>query len=147
MTTPPKRVEVTLETTLDSVDLGEDITLRLAEAAGFGEEERYRIGIAVREGLINAIMYGNEQSRRKKVHLTIEFAPEKLNILILDEGKGFELSEVPDPLAEENLLKNTGRGILLMRSFMDEFEVSRGEHGGARVRMAKRYPANRTAGG
>lgn len=147
MTTPPKRVEVTLETTLDSVDLGEDITLRLAEAAGFGEEERYRIGIAVREGLINAIMYGNEQSRRKKVHLTIEFAPEKLNILILDEGKGFELSEVPDPLAEENLLKNTGRGILLMRSFMDEFEVTRGEHGGARVRMAKHYPANRIAGG
>ncbi len=131
---------MTLETLLESVDLGENITVRVAEAAGFGEEDRYRIGIAVREGLINAIVYGNGEKRGKKVHLTLELAPEKFVIHILDEGMGFDINAVPDPTAEENLLKNSGRGILLMRSFMDEFAVVRGRTGGAEVVMSKRMP-------
>jgi serine/threonine-protein kinase RsbW len=140
MTSPTtKRVEVTLETLFDSVDLGENITVSVAEAAGFGEEDRYRIGIAVREALINAVTYGNQEQRKKKVYLTIELEPTKLVVHILDEGKGFDLSAVPDPTSEENLLKNTGRGLLLMRAFMDEFDVTRGRTGGAEVVMAKRF--------
>jgi serine/threonine-protein kinase RsbW len=138
MNSQPKRIEVTLETLLDSVDLAEDITVRVAEAAGFDEEDRHRIGISVREGLINAVIYGNLQQREKRVFLTLEFTSQRMTIRILDEGQGFELSAVPDPLAEENLLKSSGRGILLMRSFMDEFNVVRGKNGGAEVIMVKR---------
>jgi serine/threonine-protein kinase RsbW len=138
MNSQPKRIEVTLETLLDSVDLAEDITVRVAEAAGFDEEDRHRIGISVREGMINAVIYGNLQQREKRVFLTLEFTSQRMTIRILDEGQGFELTAVPDPLAEENLLKSSGRGILLMRSFMDEFNVVRGKNGGAEVIMVKR---------
>jgi serine/threonine-protein kinase RsbW len=142
MTSPTtKRVEVTLESRLDSVDLGENITVSVAEAAGFGEEDRYRIGIAVREALINAVTYGNQEQRAKKVYLTLDLEAARLVIHILDEGAGFDLSAVPDPTAEENLLKNSGRGLLLIRAFMDEMEVTRGRTGGAQVMMVKRLSA------
>lgn len=135
-----QRIEVTLDTLLESVDLAEDITLRVADAAGFDEEQRYRIGMSVREGVINAYQYGNLQSRDRKIFLTFEINADKLLIRVLDQGAGFSLADVPDPLAEENLLKTSGRGIFLMRSFMDEFSVARGTNGGAEVVMAKRCP-------
>lgn len=141
MTSQTKRMEVTLESIIDSVDLAEDITVRVAEAAGFDEEDRHRIGMSVREGMINAVTYGNHQNREKKVFLTLEMAPGQLVIRILDQGEGFVLADVPDPLAAENLLKSSGRGILLMRAFMDEFDVVRGSTGGAEVTLVKRLPA------
>jgi serine/threonine-protein kinase RsbW len=140
MTSHHKRMEVTLESLLDSVDLAEDITVRVAEAAGFNEEDRYRIGMSVREGVINAVTYGNHQSREKKVFLTLELNATRFTIRILDEGEGFTLADVPDPLVDENLLKSSGRGILLMRSFMDEFDVLRGRTGGAEVVLVKLLP-------
>ena len=135
------RVEVTLETLLESVDLAEDITMRVADAAGFDEEQRYRIGMSVREGVINAYQYGNQAERDRKIVLTLELTPEKLVIRVLDQGPGFSLADVPDPLAEENLLKTSGRGLFLMKAFMDEFAVNPGPTGGAELVMAKRYPA------
>ncbi|MBI3662345.1 MAG: ATP-binding protein [Acidobacteria bacterium] len=141
MTSQTKRMEVTLESIIDSVDLAEDITVRIAAAAGFGDEDRHRIGMSVREGVINAVTYGNRQSREKKVFLTLEMNHQRFVIHILDQGEGFSLADVPDPLADENLLKSSGRGILLMRAFMDEFDVVRGAAGGAEVVMAKRLPA------
>jgi len=141
MTQQSKRIEVTLESIFDSVDLAEDITVRVAEAAGFGDEDRHRIGMSVREGMINAVQYGNRQDRGKKIFLTVELEPARIIIRILDQGNGFDLADIPDPLAEENLLKSSGRGILLMRSFMDEFDVVRGQTGGAEVVMVKRLPA------
>ncbi len=130
-----------MESLLDSVDLAEDMTVRIAEAAGFDEDNRYRIGMAVREAMINALEYGNQRSRSKKIHFTLALEAEKLVIRIRDEGPGFDLADVPDPLAEENLLKTSGRGIFLMRSFMDEFDVRRPPGGGAEVVMSRRYPA------
>ena len=141
MTSHTKRMEVTLESIIDSVDLAEDITVRIAESAGFEEEDRHRIGMSVREAVINAVTYGNHQNRDKKVYLTLELNTEKLTIHILDQGEGFTLANVPDPLVEENLLKSSGRGILLMRAFMDEFDVLRGRTGGAEVVMVKRRAA------
>ncbi len=146
MTADTKRIEVILEPLLESVRLAEEISLHIASAAGFSEDDCHKIGMAVREGVINAIQYGNGNEREKKIYLTIELEPEKMVVHVLDQGPGFNLVDVPDPLAEENLLKTSGRGIFLMRSFMDEFEVHRGRQGGAEVVMAKRYSARRTAG-
>lgn len=140
-----KRVEVTLETLLDSVALAEDICVRIAGNAGFDDDDCHKIGMSVREGVINAYKYGNSSQRGKKIYLTIELGPEKLIIHVLDQGRGFNLEDVPDPLAEENLLKTSGRGIFLMRTFMDEFDVRRGRRGGAELVMAKRYRAPREA--
>jgi serine/threonine-protein kinase RsbW len=137
-----KHLEVTLETQVESVNLAEEMCLRLAEAAGFGEDECYRIGMSVREGVINAFHYGNQEKPEKKIHLTVDLTPDKMIIRVSDEGVGFHLTDVPDPLAEENLLSTSGRGIFLMRAFMDEFDVVKAQTGGAEIVMSKRLPGS-----
>jgi serine/threonine-protein kinase RsbW len=133
-------LEVTLETLVESIDLAESIVKRVAGASGFDEDEVHRIGMAVREGVINAYNYGNAQDREKKILLTVEFEDEKMVVHITDEGPGFDLADVPDPLAEENLLRTSGRGIFLIKAFMDDFTVQRGPHGGAEIVMTKKLP-------
>jgi len=133
-----KRVEVTLESQLDSVSLAEEMCTRIAAAAGFDDDDCFKIGMSVREGVINAYNYGSQKQPDKKIFLTFELTPEKLIVRVQDQGKGFRLQDVPDPLADENLLKSSGRGIFLMRSFMDEFDVQQMDTGGAVIVMAKR---------
>lgn len=144
MTAETRHIEVTLETLLDSVDMAEGIAVRVAEAAGFDEDNRYRIGMSVREAMINAFEYGNQRARNKRIYLAVDLEAEKMVIHIRDEGPGFNLADVPDPLAEENLLKTSGRGIFLIRAFMDDFDVRRPAGGGAEVIMSKRFPVPRT---
>jgi serine/threonine-protein kinase RsbW len=140
MASDDKHLEITLETQVESVNLAEEMCLRVAEAAGFGEDDCYRIGMSVREGVINAFHYGNQERPEKKIHLAVDITSEKLIIHVLDEGTGFTLADVPDPLAEENLLSTSGRGIFLMRAFMDEFDVVKGRNGGAEIVMSKKLP-------
>src|ERR1700693_4811457 len=140
MAAKTQRIEITLETLLESVDLAEVIVMRIAEAAGFTEEDIHKMGMAVREGVINAYNYGNQQIRDKKIFMTVELEPDKMIVRVLDQGKGFELTEVPDPLAEENLLRTSGRGLFLMRAFMDDFRVERGPDGGAHLSIVKKLP-------
>lgn len=138
----PQRIEVTLETRFDSVNLAEEFCLRLAESSGFSEDDRYKISMAVHEAVINALRYGNEEQRHKKITVVVEIDLEKFVIHIVDQGRGFNLADVPDPSAEENLLKSCGRGIFIMRAFMDEFDVRRSSEGGAEIVMAKRLPSS-----
>jgi serine/threonine-protein kinase RsbW len=147
MKTKTHRLEVALETVLESIDLAESIVTRVSEAAGFGEEDVHKIGMAVREGVVNAYNYGNQQDRGKKIYLTIEFEPESMAVHVLDEGSGFNEADVPDCLAEENLLRTSGRGIFLMRAFMDEFCVQRGPAGGAELVMVKKLPKSASGNG
>lgn len=137
-----KHLEVALDTQVESVNLAEEMCLRVAAAAGFGEDDCYRIGMSVREGVINAFHYGNQERPEKKIYLEVDLTPEKMTIHVLDEGEGFDISAVPDPLAEENLLSTSGRGIFLMRAFMDEFKVVSGRTGGAEIIMSKNLPAD-----
>jgi serine/threonine-protein kinase RsbW len=140
MAADQKHLEVTLQTQVESVNLAEEMCLRVAEAAGFGEDDCYRIGMSVREGVINAFHYGNQERPDKKIHLAVDLTDEKMIIHVLDEGKGFDLASVPNCLSEENLLSTSGRGIFLMRSFMDEFNVVKGRTGGAEIVMSKKLP-------
>jgi serine/threonine-protein kinase RsbW len=126
-----------LDSTLDSVEVAEKAVLHAASDIGFGEDDLHQLGMAVRESMVNAVVHGNRYNARKKVHVSITQAEDRLTILIADEGEGFDLTEIPDPLAEENLLRQSGRGLLLMRAFVDEFQVRRGEAIGTEVRMVK----------
>ena len=141
MATETQRIEVTLETLLDSVDLSEEMALRIAGEAGFDDEDCHKIGMSVREGIINAYTYGNRQERGRKILLTFELAEKKIVVHILDEGRNFSLADVPDPLAEENLLRTSGRGIFLMRAFMDEFDIHPGPTGCTELVMSKFLPS------
>jgi serine/threonine-protein kinase RsbW len=138
MPTKPQRIEVVLETLIESIALAEEMGVRVAAAAGFGEDDQYKIGLAVHEGVMNAFQYGNEERRERKIHLTFVLHEEKLVIHVVDQGAGFRIEDVPDPRNDENVLSDSGRGVLLMRAFMDEVDVVSSAAGGAEVVMAKR---------
>jgi serine/threonine-protein kinase RsbW len=114
----------------------------LARMAGLDDDDVHWVGVAVRESVINAIKHGNCNDARKRVH--VEFtpleneAPAGLAIRVRDEGCGFDPSLVADPCTAENLLKAHGRGIFLIRSFMDEMTFQRAPEGGMEVLMVKR---------
>ncbi|MEO7143278.1 MAG: ATP-binding protein [Bryobacteraceae bacterium] len=130
-------LDTLLDSTLESVDTAEEAVLKIAGEMGFAEEELHRIGIAVRETVVNAVVHGNRYNIRKKVHLRVSQGDRRLVIEVQDEGDGFEMARVPDPLADENLLRHSGRGILLMHAFMDEFQMRPALPKGAEVRMVK----------
>ena len=130
-------VDTLLESTLDSVDVAEEAVLRVAGEIGFPEDDLHQIGMAVRESMVNAVVHGNRYNARKKVHLSVSRSAERLTIVIGDEGEGFDMNSLPDPLAEENLLKQSGRGLLLIQAFVDEFQMRRRQPSGTEVRMVK----------
>jgi len=136
-------LEKVLESTLESVDTAEHTVLDEAQALGFDEDELHRVGIALRECMVNAVVHGNRYNAKKKVHLKVVRTPRSLTVVIGDEGEGFDPAAVPDPLAGENLLRGSGRGVLLMQAFMDEFQISRREPQGTEVKMVK-YKAKAT---
>ncbi len=140
-TSKPHRVEVILETLLDSIIVAEELGVAIAAAAGFADDDQYKIGVAVHEGVMNAFQYGNKQQRERKIRVLFELFDEKIVIHVEDQGKGFRLEDVPDPRTDENLLGDSGRGVLLMRTFMDELDVHTLQGGGAEVVMTKRCPA------
>jgi len=109
--------------------------LDAVEGAGFTSDSVFAVKISLEEALINAIKHGNKLDPNKKVRIEASVSPNETEIIIEDEGPGFERAEVPDPTAEENLLKCSGRGILLMETYMDQVEYSKN---GRRVRMIKR---------
>ena len=138
-----RTLERELESTLDSVDSAEQMVVAEAKALGLNEDDLYRVGIAIRESMVNAVVHGNRYNSRKKVHLKVERTANRLTIVVQDEGDGFDPSAVPDPLAGENLLRGSGRGVMLMQSFMDEFQISQRQPKGTEVKMVK-YKAKAT---
>lgn len=132
-------VSHTMDSTLDSVNKAEEMSDKVASQAGFDEDARGGISMAVREAMINAVMHGNGYSADKRVKLSFEQAGGNLVITIRDEGAGMNPEEVPDPLAPENLMKQSGRGIFLMRAFMDDVKFRKLEPG-TEITLIKRVP-------
>jgi serine/threonine-protein kinase RsbW len=142
MLTSGGTVKLQIHSTFDMLDFVQLISDRMAHLGGLDEDAVHWIGVAVRESVINAIKHGNREDVQKLV--TVEFtftpisAPEELVVRVLDQGEGFEPEEIADPLAPENLLKASGRGIFFMRSFMDDVTIRRASEGGMEVRMVKK---------
>ena len=124
---------------LDFVQVAAD---HIGRMAGLDEEALHWVAVAIRESVINAIKHGNGNDARKRVHVELTPletpSPGGIAIRVRDEGPGFDPSTLADPLAPENLLKASGRGIFLIRSFMDEAVVQRAPEGGMEVVMVKR---------
>ena len=130
-------VERTLDSTLESVDSAEDLASGLAGRAGFNDEDLLKIGMAVRESMVNAVVHGNRYNAHKKVRFAVSGGDGRLTVKIADEGEGFDVDHLPDPLSPDNLLRCSGRGIFLIRSFMDEFQIRRLEGGGIELTLVK----------
>jgi serine/threonine-protein kinase RsbW len=133
----PETLERLLDSTLDSVDQAEELASAAASRAGFDEDDLMKIGMAVREAMVNAVAHGNRYNANKKVRFSLSHDPQRFTIVIADEGEGFDFDCLPDPLAPENLLRTSGRGIFLIRSFMDDVQLRRLDSGGTEVTLAK----------
>ena len=135
-------VRLQIHSSFELLDFVQVVSDRMALLAGLDEDAMHWIGVAVRESVINAIKHGNREDHDKMV--TVEFAmspvatPSELVVRVLDQGEGFDPEEVADPLAPENILKSSGRGIFFMRNFMDDVTLRRADEGGMEVRMVKK---------
>ena len=124
---------------LDFVQVVSDHVGRTLE---LDDDTQHFVGVAIRESVINAIRHGNRNDASKRVF--VEFSTERradavhFTIRVRDEGEGFDPSAVADPLAPEKLLKPSGRGIFLIRSFMDDVQLVNAPEGGMEMRMLKR---------
>jgi serine/threonine-protein kinase RsbW len=130
------RQTLQLASTMESVSEIESAAEKMASAAGFDEDDTFHITMAVREAAVNAVLHGNEYDPTKKVTAIFEDDGTSLVFKVSDEGKGLDPDSLPDPLAAENLLRGTGRGIFLIRSFMDEVNF-RQLHPGTELTLIK----------
>jgi serine/threonine-protein kinase RsbW len=128
----------TLDSIVEAVEGAEESARRCAGDAGFGESDQFFIGRAIREILINAMKHGNRFDPRKKVGFEVSLDGRDLIMDVTDEGAGFDLAAVPDPLRAENLERLSGRGIAMARKIMDEVSVTANSPRGSHVRMVKR---------
>ena len=146
--TPNGRHIVRLEfsSAFEMVDFVQVVSDHMSRSVGLDEDAAHWVGVAIRESVINAIKHGNRNDSNKRVFVefetTLQQVPE-LMIRVRDEGDGFDPEEIANPLAPENLLKSSGRGIFLIRNFMDDVQLRRAPEGGMEIRMIKRVqPAN-----
>ncbi|MBD0371947.1 MAG: ATP-binding protein [Pyrinomonadaceae bacterium] len=130
--------ELELESRIESIARAAEVAAQVVRRLGLSEEAAYGVDMAVREAVTNAVLHGNRQDAAKKVEVKFHGSPERLEITVRDRGTGFDLNSVPDPTDPQNLLKASGRGILFMRTFMDDVQYSRHPEGGTVVRMTKR---------
>ena len=139
-------VRLDFGSTFEILDFVQVVSDHLGRVVGLDDDSVHWLGVAVRESVINAIKHGNALDEAKRVY--VEFTPLEAETLpgllvrIRDEGAGFDPASLPDPLAPDNLLKSSGRGIFLMRSFMDHVDLRQSPEGGMEVIMVKRASAS-----
>ena len=133
-----KNLELTLPSRIESVEEAAAEAEKFADQNDFGDDVKSAVDMAVREAVANAVKHGNKLDETKQVEIQFENLDAGFAITVRDFGAGFAVEDVPDPTNPENLLKANGRGILFMRSFMDEVEWSNHEEGGMMVKMLKK---------
>lgn len=132
-----ERIDITISSRFENIELVQVIAEHLCENAGLDEDGSHWIGMAVREAVANAIKHGNKLDVKKKVHATFTLRGTELEIEISDQGEGFDPEKVSDPLNPQNLMKTSGRGIFYMKTFMDEIRYSFHAGGGTSLVMIK----------
>jgi serine/threonine-protein kinase RsbW len=132
---------MSLSSRFENIEMVQHLCSKLLEGREVPEETRHWILMAVREAVANAIKHGNRLDLSKNVHVEMDLVADTLAICIRDEGEGFEPTAVGDPLAPENRLKTSGRGIFYMRTFMDEVRFRRHPDGGMEIVLKKNLGA------
>jgi serine/threonine-protein kinase RsbW len=133
----------------EMIDFVQVVGDHIARDVGLDDDAVHWVGVALRESVINAIKHGNQHDHTKHVFVEFEAAVGRqphLVIRVRDQGPGFDPETLADPLAPENLLKTSGRGIFLIRTFMDDVHLRRAPQGGMEVVMTKRVRAAGSAG-
>ena len=138
-TVTEQTTELILPSRIEAVAEAAQAAAKFISSVGLGEEIAFGVDMAVREAVTNAVLHGNKQELAKMVEVTLLNTTSALEITVRDHGTGFDPGSVPDPTDPQNLMKTSGRGILFMRTFMDEVQWLRHDEGGTVVRMIKRH--------
>lgn len=133
-----RTVRLDIASRIEMLDMVQAVLNHLCGVVGFNEEAIHYMSVAIRESVVNAMKHGNKLDEGKRVTLEFVLQAGALEVKVQDEGAGFDPALVPDPVAEENLLKAYGRGIFFMKSFMDDVVYSFPERGGTTVTMVKK---------
>jgi len=135
-------VRLEFTSVFEMLDFVQVVSDHLARGVGLDEDSLHWVSVAIRECVINAIKHGNRGDAAKHVFVEFETATKanvpELAIRVRDQGEGFDPEQVANPLDPENLLKSSGRGIFLIRNFMDDVQLQRAPEGGMEVRMVKK---------
>ena len=137
-------VRLEFTSAFEMLDFVQVVSDHISRGVGLDEDSSHWVSVAIRESVINAIKHGNRNDATKHVFVEFETATvdgPALTIRVRDQGEGFDPETVADPLAPENLLKSSGRGIFLIRNFMDDVQLQRAPQGGMEIRMVKRVQA------
>ncbi len=132
-----KTIEMVIPSSLERIEEVERMAEEAADRMRFNEEDKDSLAIAVTEAVNNAIIHGNKRDAAKKVVIRFVFQENGLLVSVKDEGEGFDPGQLSDPLAPENLLKESGRGIFILSSLMDDVTFHF-EGGGTEIRMLKK---------
>ena len=119
------------------IDAMQAVAERVFSIAGIDAETSYWPVLAVREAVMNAVLHGNKESQDKDVRVEYRIVDSRIEVRVFDEGEGFDPETLADPLSEENLLSQGGRGVYLIRQLMDDVTFSFPESGGTQLHMVK----------
>ena len=131
-------VRLVISSEVRLVDVVHTASEAMAGIAGFEEDDALNVGIAVREAVINAIIHGNKRDQAKKVEVSLSARAGSIRARVRDEGAGFDQAATPDPTSEDNLMRTSGRGILVIRAFVDSVDFKFREGRGMEVTLEKK---------
>jgi serine/threonine-protein kinase RsbW len=138
----PRSFELSIPSRLEAMEAVHELIGEAVREYKLDDDLAHWIELTISESMINAIQHGNKADPAKKATLKISSNGDHLEIIVEDQGCGFRLDSIADPTETANLLKPSGRGILIIRSFMDEVALSQREGGGCRLRMVKKIRGN-----
>ena len=109
--------------------------------AGFPEDLLADVAVSVSEVVNNAVIHGNHEDASKKVKVELDISADRVSISVQDEGEGFDPESLPDPVSQDNLMREVGRGLFIVRAYMDEVHIKKVDGGGLRITLVKVLPA------
>jgi serine/threonine-protein kinase RsbW len=145
--TTPTRLTLSFPSDVKHVDLVHSLSDKVSELVGFDQDASINLGLAVREAAINAVKHGNQHDTRKKVSVMFEFGGPDVIVTIEDRGEAFDPANAPDPTLPENLHRASGRGLLLMKAFVDEMDIHPRPGGGSVVKLVKHVTQHKGGNG
>ncbi|MFQ5701008.1 MAG: ATP-binding protein [Acidobacteriota bacterium] len=136
----PVHIEMSLNSRVDLTNLVHAACDEVCRLAGLDEDGTMNLGLALREATVNAMRHGNKLCEKKPVRIAFDLTPTRLSVTIIDQGNGFDFEKEEDPRLPENLGKTSGRGIFLMRHFVDDLRFRHIPGEGTAVSLIKKLP-------